>query len=68
MTKYCKCNIPCMDEITRHCMNCHRIIKSAILSIRKHWKINPLTHIKESDKIYNRKKAKRKVRKELKEE
>ena len=68
MARYCKCNLPCMDETTRHCMICHRIIKSAILSVRRQWKFNPCTHIKKSDKIYNRKKAKRRLRKKLKEE
>ena len=68
MKKYCKCNIPCMDETTRHCMNCHRIVKSAILSVRKCWKINSCTRIKKSDKVYNRKKAKRKLRKNREEE
>ena len=62
MTKYCKCNIPCMDETTRRCIMCHRIVKSAILSVRKFWKINPYTRIKKSDKIYNRKKVKKQRR------
>ena len=68
MSKYCKCKIPCMDENTRRCIICHRIVKSAILSVRKLWKINPWTRIKKSKKIYNRKKAKRRLKKRLKKE
>lgn len=36
--------------------------------IRKKWKINPVEKIKKSKKKYNRKKAKRELRKRLDEE
>ena len=68
MPKYCKCQMPIMDEITRRCMICHKIVKSSVLKVRKWWQRKPQTQIKKSDKIYNRKKAKRKLRKRIKKE
>ena len=38
------------------------------MAIRKVWKINPKSRIKESGKIYNRQKAKMHFKKQLKEE
>jgi len=37
------------------------------ISVRRFWKINPRTRIKESKKIYSRPKEKEKIRKEFKE-
>ena len=67
MAKYCRCDLPCINETTRCCMLCHKIVKS-FPKTRRVWRINPKTRIKKSDKIYNRKKTKRKLRKRLKEE
>lgn len=39
-----------------------------LLKIRKLWKIKPFNRVKKSKKIYNRKKAKQKLNKQLKEE
>jgi len=48
-------------------MLCHKIVNS-FPKTRRVWRINPRTRIKKSNKIYDRKKAKRKLRKRLKEE
>jgi len=66
MSKYCNCNLPCIDVTTRLCVFCDKIVKSSILKVRKWWQRSPQTKIKKSDKIYNRKKDKRKLRKEEK--
>lgn len=67
MAKYCKCNLPIIDENTRRCQVCKRIVKS-FPKARRVWRINPRTRIKENDKKYNRKRSKRKLKKRLKEE
>jgi len=35
------------------------------VKIRKHWKINPKTRVKKSQKIYSRKKEKKKIKNEI---
>jgi len=76
MTQYCKCKVPIPQKQISHeigislskllaCKKCLKLIK--LLKVRKTWKRKPQTQIKKSDKIYNRKKAKHKLKK-LKEE
>ena len=59
-------------KITRHyrCLRCNRVfaITNKPIKIRKIWNRNPQTQIKKSNKIYNRRKAKRKFKKRLKGE
>ena len=67
MNKWCNCKNPAIiyDLCGFKCNRCQKPIK---ISTRKTWQINPRTKIKKSNKIYNRKKAKRKLRKQSKEE
>lgn len=39
--------------------------KNPYLTVRNTWTRKPLTHIKESDKLYNRQKAKKDTREEI---
>jgi len=66
-SKYCQCKKARVSYTNEEivCSKCWKPIK---LKIRKIWTINPHTRIKESDKKYNRKRAKRKLRKQLEEE
>ena len=71
MKRYCKCKVPKIGLSTNgeimqpFCERCRRPIK---LKIRRTWKRKPQTQIKKSDKLYNRKKAKRKLKKRIREE
>ena len=38
------------------------------VKVRRTWRIKPITKVKESDKLYSRKKSKRKLRKRLEKE
>lgn len=66
MSKYCICNpINRVFNKKGSCACCGKPFKR--IKIRRTWKIKPQTKIKKSNKIYNRKKAKRKLKK-LREE
>jgi len=67
MSKYCICNpISRVFNKKGNCSFCDKPFKRIVF--RRTWKRKPQTQIKKSDKIYNRKKAKRKLKKRLKEE
>ena len=57
------------DLVTQKELHRHPKCKPGLpnMKVRKKWTINPKTKIKQSDKIYNRKKAKQQFRKDLKE-
>ena len=65
MPKYCKCKKSralCIDGG----IICSRCWKPIQIKIRKLWVRNPYTLIKKSDKIYNRKKAKKEIGRKIK--
>lgn len=67
MGRYCICNsINKVFDRKGNCSICRRPFKK--IAVRKKWHRKPQTQIKKSDKLYNRKKAKQKLKKELKEE
>ena len=39
--------------------------KKALIKIRRSWKINPLTKVKESERVYQRDAAQKELRKEI---
>lgn len=67
MNKYCICSpINIVLDKKGNCSFCGKPIRK--IAFRKFWHRKPQTQIKKSDKTYNRKKAKRKLKKRLKEE
>ncbi len=42
--------------------------RKSVLKVRRNWKINPRTRVKTSQKVYDRKKEKSRVRKQLKQD
>lgn len=67
MKQYCICNpVNRVFDKKGNCSLCGKSIKRT--NIRKKWYRKPQIQIKKSDKLYNRKKAKHKLKKRLKEE
>ena len=67
MKNYCICNsINRIFDKRGNCSLCGKPFKK--IKIRKKWHRKPQTQIKKSKKIYNRKKAKKEIKKRLKEE
>jgi len=58
MSKYCNCKNPAIvyDLCGFKCNRCGKTVK---LSVRRTWRMNPVTQIKKSDKHYKRSRDKK---------